>query len=111
MKLYGNVPARSMRGVVFERAGQVLGCAGLFIDGEHMVLFFDGDHAEMRKAPLTAIKAAKALLEQACRRGVPIVSDASPEHEGSERLLKYLGFRHLRRTVFVFDSHLTAKGG
>lgn len=96
----GHPAPRSMRAIAFERDGKVLGCAGLYVTEGHQVIFFDGDHAEVRKAPVTAIKAAKHLLGIAKRNGIPVFAHAAEQFEASERMLEHLGFRRKEGRVF-----------
>ena len=99
-KVYGCPQLRSMRGVVFEDDGEPVACAGLYTEAGHQVLFFDGDHARVRAAPVTAVKAAKHLLELAARAGTPVLAHALEEAEKSERFLQFLGFTKKEGRVY-----------
>lgn len=99
-KVYGAAPARSMRGVAFERDGQVLGCAGFYLEKTYAVMFFDGDHEAMKTDLRAVVESGRAILEIAKAKGLPIFADAAETIDGSERLLEFFGFKRVSGSVF-----------
>lgn len=102
-QVYGDRVVRSMRAVAFERAGEVLGCAGLYLDGGHLVMFFNGNHDEVRKAPRAIVKAYRALLKIAKERGLAVYAAADEALPATERFLEHMGFRHHDGRVYRWN--------
>lgn len=101
--VYGDSPVRSMRGFAFEREGRVIGCAGMYLESSCVVMFFNGDHEEMKKDLRAVVTSGRAILELAKQKGLPVYADADPEIPGSERLLEFLGFKRDAGTVFKWQ--------
>ena len=102
-QVYGDKPVRSFRGFTFERESRVIGCAGFYLDGSHVVMFFNGDHEEMKKDLRAVVVSGRAILELAKQKGLPVYADAEPKIPGSERLLEFLGFKRDEGTVFKWQ--------
>lgn len=90
---------RSVRAVAFERAGEVLGCAGLLVDDTRLVLFGQFSD-EVRKHPRALVIAYRQLLELADRRALPLHAKPDPAIPASERFLTHIGFRPIAPDVW-----------
>lgn len=90
--IFAGTPARSMRGIVFERDGKVLGCFGAYLQGSAQVVFFDGDHDEVTKEPMALLRHGMAFLRSVQRLGIPIYARCDAARPRAAALLEWAGF-------------------
>lgn len=96
---YGAPQDRTVRAVAFKRGAEVLGIAGLYLDGGRMVLFSDM-RDEVRAAPRALVKAYRTLLGIAGRTGLAVHAIPDPGIEAAPRFLEHMGFRYLDQGVY-----------
>lgn len=93
--IYKGGPVRSMRAVAFERDGEILGCAGLYLEPGHLVMFFDGKREALLSDPRVAFTACRTLQRIASEIGLPIYAKADERIESSDKFLEYMGFKRV----------------
>lgn len=96
---YGALVGKTVRAVAFKDGDEVVGCAGLYLDGGRLVLFSDM-RDEVRKAPRALVRAYRTLLGIAARIGLAVHAVPSPGIEASVRFLEHMGFRPLNLGVY-----------
>lgn len=98
MDWWGNVPA-TMRALVVEDGGRILGVAGLAVMPDH-IQAFSRFKDELRAHPFVLAKVAvlfKALLDDAGGAVMAVCSETEPT---APSLLRKLGFRHFAGGVW-----------
>jgi hypothetical protein len=90
-------PGVSMRAIVVEIDGRVAGVAGLTYHDNQMVAFSKMDD-ELRKYPVTIMKAAKRFVGIMSRYGHNIFAIAACYEDGSDKFLKHIGFSFIGET-------------
>lgn len=99
----GEPPARTTRAVAVLDGERVLGVAGLYPDAGRQVLFAgiaQSARAEIGRHKRAIVQCSRVVLGMALRRRLPVHSVADPAIEGSDRLLRHLGFSHLKDGVY-----------
>lgn len=96
----GKVPA-SMRALVAEHEGEVLGIAGIALRDDHAEAFSAYKPA-MRQWPVTMAKAAVVFCHMLDRAGVPVFALCSDTEKTAPRLLERLGFKHKEGQVWRY---------
>ena len=88
----GAPPRRTARAIVIETEEGVIGIGGVYADNTRYVMF--SNLSETLKANKRAlIKAIRGIRDLVADLPyMPIIAEADPEIEGSETLLKHLGF-------------------
>lgn len=94
---------RTVRAIAFEREGEILGCAGLYMDRSQQVLFGEFSD-EVRRAPRSLVVAYRRLLKIAGRWRLPLYSHADEDIEASERFLEHMGFKRLKGRIFQWQN-------
>lgn len=79
----------TIRAIVAETDGKVIGIAGLAYQGEHVIAFSE-IRDELRRYPVTIMRAARRVLRMLDGTGALAV--ANPEEQGARRFLTRLGF-------------------
>lgn len=99
-EFYGERPRKSMSSVVVVDNGKPVGVAGLSLQNNMMVLFSDmSDEFRQSKGYKRAlVVGARKLMKRFPK--MPVHAKASPGIEGSEELLKHLGFTHIRGDIW-----------
>ena len=97
-QFYGeDKPSVSMRAIVVEIDGKVAGIAGMSYHDNQMVAFSKMDD-ELRKYPVTIMKAAKRFAGIMNKYGRNVFAIASCHEKGSDRFLKRVGFSFIGET-------------
>lgn len=93
LERYLGAPApNSARVIAFERGGEILGVAGLYLDQYRYVMFGNfGD--EVRRAPRALVKGYRTLLAAARGKGLPIHATAQEDVPAAKRFLEHIGFK------------------
>ena len=89
---YGDdAPGASMRAIVADLDGKIIGIAGMsYHDGQ--MTAFSAMRDEMKKYPVTTMKAARRFTKMLDQYGHNVLAVASCDIEGSSRFLEHVGF-------------------
>jgi hypothetical protein len=98
-RFYGDAPKRTARAVAVVRGEEVLGVGGVYREGTNSVLFSDMTD-ELRKNKRALVKALRAVMR--LMKGT-VYSWADPDIEGSDVLLKHMGFEPYRDGVYQWQ--------
>lgn len=88
---YGRPPRSTIRAIVAEHQGRILGVAGLMRTANGMLAVSEISE-EMRSHRLTIMRAGKAIADMAKRSPVPVYAVASDKEANSAAFLERLGF-------------------
>lgn len=100
VKNHAVLRSATFRGYVAEINGKVEGIAGYLYEDEILQGFsWKGD-----LTPRQVVELARVCIKMCEAANAPIYSIPSKEYEGSERFLKYLGFKHYRDNIFIWDN-------
>lgn len=94
VKFYGKRPSHSMRAIVGELDGEIIGIAGIFFNGVCIVVFSEILPAA-RAYPFGIYKVARRIKDMLVQKSLPAVAIADPKVEGSCALLEHLGFYYI----------------
>lgn len=91
-QFYGQQPQKTMRGfVLVDSAGEVVGIAGTYHDGNYLVAFSEmKEHVHARKKDI--VRMARAMMSDIEARGKPVIAIASPKEPNSEAFIQRFGF-------------------
>lgn len=95
VRLDGQPPARTCRAMVAEEDGRVTGIWGFYTHNTRYVLFssFSPEFRRHKRNFVIAVKSARELFYRLPE--MPLLAEADPDIEGSDVLLKHLGFTQL----------------
>lgn len=94
--LYGKLLAKSFYGITAaDDSGKAIGIAGFYFYNRWVLFAHVTD--ELRKHPIVIWRAAKELIKAMKHLDEPIYAVADPSIDGSDRLLKRMGFAHLSK--------------
>lgn len=85
------------RAIVADLDGDILGMGGVYYTGSHVIAFSDFKD-KMRKYPFTMARAVKIIMNIVGNKPCLAVADA--RHEGSDKLLEKIGFKHLDGRIY-----------
>lgn len=91
-KIIGQKAPHSARVIAFEKDGEVVGVAGLYLDGYRYV-FFGNFGDDVRRFPKTLFKTGRQLLDSVREKGIPVHATDEDSVPASQRFLERLGFR------------------
>lgn len=98
MAWYGDeLPRQSMRALVADLDGEIIGIAGLVYHDDQM-LAFSSIKDEMRRYPVTIMKAAKRFADIINKHGRNVVAVASCGEKNSDEFLSRVGFEFIGET-------------
>lgn len=101
-RFYGQKPVKTQRAIAVVENGEVLAVGGIFATQANYVIFSEM-RQDVRSQPWyrrTLIRAVRRILSFAVKRDIPVLALADPDIEGSENLLKHLGFEPLTQGVW-----------
>ena len=87
-------PTSSVRGVVVDRDGEILGVIGLAYEKRQMQAF-SSMKEDMRKYPMTIMRAVKKFQEVLKKYGSNVLAIANQNEKNSDRLLQSVGFQFM----------------
>lgn len=87
----GSMPGPSMRAIVAERQGEVLGIAGIYRQGDNQVAFSDLSE-EILRYPMAIGRATRRLGRMIEATGIPTLAIEGPRIPTAPRLLEWAGF-------------------
>lgn len=101
VEYYGYRPKDTMKAIVLFDGDEIVAVAGIKIMNKNWVMFTDikeefRDHPLFKKA---VIKSYSELLKMI--PDIPVYAAADPDIDGSDRLLKHIGFRNIHENVWV----------
>lgn len=99
-RFYGDTPKRTSRAVAVVSGDEVLGVGGVYREGANSVLFSDMKD-ELRKNKRALVKAVRAVMR--LMKGT-VYSWADPDIEGSDVLLKHMGFEPYGDGVYQWQA-------
>lgn len=102
-RFYGYTPKRSQRAVVAVDGERVIGVAGVYMDDGRQVMFSDLTD-EIRKDKRTIVRGIREVLRLAAKRHLPVHALADPEIEGSETLLRHMGFEEIADRIYQWQA-------
>lgn len=93
---------RTLRALAVVEDEKVLGVTGFYPENGHLVWvghMTDEARAEMNRDKFTyyklaLVQCAKQIMAMAAERRLPVYAHADPDIQGSDTLLKHLGFTH-----------------
>ena len=94
---------RTVRAFAAVEGERVLGVTGFYPQNGTLVLFAgiaQDARAEMQRHRRTLIRCARQLMDMVADLGMPACAYADPEIQGSDVLLKHLGFVHSGKGVY-----------
>ena|SRR5688572_18600318 len=101
---YGKRPPQTVRALVLEIDGIVMGIGGLTSEVGQVVAFIDLK-PEAKKYKKSLVRALWTGYEKLMRGNkVPIIAVADPNEPTAEGLLKHFGFEHMENGVFKWRS-------
>lgn len=89
---FGNVPA-TMRAIVVEHDGRLVGIAGLMRGADHLQAF-SAMKDELRPHKRILVKVARMLQQMIAEAQAPVLAVCSEKEPTAPGLLASLGFRH-----------------
>ena len=97
-------PAKTMRCLVaVDDTDKVLAVAGMYADGNRLVLFADlSDTLRQNKRAL--VRGWRALMSIAVKKNATVHAVADPQIAGSRALLEHMGFEHLTGDLYQWHS-------
>lgn len=90
---------RTFRAMVAEQNGEPLGIAGYMYE-ENLLQGFSEQKEGIK--PLTIVKLGQATLKMFATAKAPIYSKASKDYANSKKFLKWLGFSHLTKDIYIW---------
>ena len=93
---YGERPKHSIRALVAELDGKVVGIGGILYSTP--ILAFSEMREELRGYPLFIMKSAKKLAKMMDKYGQYAIAVACPNEKNSQKLLEHLGFTKISST-------------
>ena len=101
IKFYGS-PQRTQKSLVIIEDNEPIAVAGIYPDKERFVLFSDlKPNIKMKDYRRAVIECTRRLMKLS--HNIPIHSVADPKVEGSDKLLKHLGFKQLDKELYSWQ--------
>lgn len=96
----GTPPPHTARAMAAVEDGQTIGVWGIYPFNTRYVLFssFSARFRQRRRNFVRAVASARALI--ASRPPLPVIAVADPAIEGSQTLLRHMGFSHLHGSIW-----------
>lgn len=91
VSFYGHHPRSTMRAVVAEHDGRILGVAGLMRTPNGLLAVSEITD-ELRRYPLVIMRAGRIIADMARKSAVPVYAVASDKEANSAAFLERLGF-------------------
>lgn len=100
-RFYGHAPKRTSQAIVAIDVDRVIGVAGLYRDGAHMVAFTELTAIRADKRAL--VRGYRALLPMLKAAGMPVYALCDAAVKGSEILLLHYKFRPIGQGVWQWQ--------
>ena len=102
--IYGKNFEQSMRAVVVEHDGVVMGIAGIIHSSPMQCISIIRD-IRLRKSPKTIVKVAKRLRTMLDSYDVEIYAVANKDELDAPKFLEFVGFEHFDKEVYKWPPH------
>ena len=91
----------SFRGIVAELDGEIIGIAGV-LHGAHLQAFSEISD-KLKSYPKSIVIAAREYRKLLNNYDSPIYAEASSKEKTSMKFLKYIGFEHFDKRIYVWQ--------
>ena len=92
---FGHRHKNSMRAYTAVLDGEPVGVAGIYYDGVRIIAFSIANEEARKKYKFAVYKMAKKVVDILQERNIIAYAIADPEIEGSDKLLRHLGFNYV----------------